>query len=458
MSTHYPTDVFAGKQGFLFYPWYTVLEQLCQASVPTDRGCTKWKLLFEARHAWCDKKNIRYLTLVIPERHVIYEDLLPDDIKISPNRATMRLEKALEAFATDLFLYPEAELKQARGKGDVFFKTDEHLNPHGTYTCYKYLLDHLADLGLTAHTPEDYSRDTFQFTGNIGIHLDTEPSEQAEDWHLTNKKLPLQNESFFREGRKYLEITKNPDKALPKALFFGDSHAEFLKKFLSPHFSKIVTAPYCHKMFYDLVEHVQPDIVVHIMAEHRFAWGFLDAGDQPTHTTYADIDRGDFEDYFDMSLSVFEKSVVAELTFSPEKKNNLYLLNGWGALENDFHWMLGSASRIALDLSCVSQASPFLYVEIKQIPFLHLPNVPEQRIGLSCKVGSTILNLEEQVTREAGMILWKIDTTALHTPSEDLMILTFEHPNATAPSTVKEDSDDSRVLSFAVSKIKIYVD
>ena len=458
MSSHYPKEIFSDADGFLFDPWHKVSEQLYQATLPTDYTCTRWKLLLEARHAWCEKRNIRYFTLVIPERHVIYEDKLPEGIKISKNRASIKLKQAFETFAPDLLLYPEAELKQARREKDVFFKTDEHLNPYGNYICYRYLLRHLEDMGLTAHAPEDYSIEIFQYTGNIGIHLEAEPSEQAEDWCLTNEQVPLKAQSVFRKGHKYLEITRQQNQALPRALFFGDSNLDHLKKFLHPHFSKLVVLPAVHQMFYDLANYERPDLIVHVMTEHQFGLKFLNGRDQLKSITLAHLDRYDFEDYFDMSLAVYEKSVVAELAFGEVENNHLYYLNGWGNLEKDRRWMLDSVSRLALDLSIVPDTCDFLYIEIKQLPFLNPPIISQQRIRLSCKVGSKVFELEDHIIHEEGLLLWKIDASILHNHCDDPMILMFEHPDAVAPFTVREDSIDQRKLSFYVTKITIYAD
>lgn len=458
MSANYPKDVFAGKNDFLFHPWYTVFEQLCQASLPTDRVFTRWELLFETRRAWCKERNIRYVTLVIPERHVIYEDCLPDGLKISPNRASIRMKRVLERFAPESFLYPEAELRQARSNGDVFFKTDEHLNPYGNYICYKYLLDHLEDIGLKAHMPEDYSIETFQYTGNIGIPLDTEPSEDAEDWSFKDQALPVEINSVYKKYHKYLEIVRHQNKSLPKAVFFGDSNLDFLKNFLNPHFSKLVMVPYIHKMFYDLVSYEQPDLVVHVMSEHRLGMGFLNHEYKPPNIMYVDIEQSGFEDYADMSVAVCEKRVVAELDFSAAAQNHLYLLNGWGGLETDRRWMLDTVSRVALDLCSLPQAGRFIYIEIRQSPFLHGGMISQQRIKLSYRIGSSVFNLEEHIIHEAGIILWKLDVAALHDHPEGLLILTFEHPDGTAPSAVIEGNTDRRMLSFYVSRLTIYAD
>lgn len=457
MKIDYPKNIVSGKDGFLFHPWYTVFEQLCQASLPTERIFTRWKLLLEARHAWCEKRNIRYVTLVIPERHVIYEDQLPDDIKISQDRAVIKLKQGLESTAPGSLLYPEAELKQARGKADVCFRTDEHLSPLGYYTCYKYLLEHLVNMGISAHDLEDYSVDTFKFTGNIGIQLETEPSEQAEEWYLKNDKFPPKIDVFSMKGQKYLEIMRRQDKTLPTAIFFGDSNLEYLKRFLNPHFSKLTILP-IHKMFYDLAAHEQPDLIMHVVAEHRLGIGSLNHGSQPPYPIYADIDMFNFESYCDMSMAVYDKIVIAELAFNPSRQSHLYFLNGWGELENDHHWMLGSVSRLALDFSVVPKTSRFLYIEIKHKPFLYHSAVSQQRIRLSCKAGSVVVNLEERISHEEGLVFWKMDLSAFHDLPEDILILTFEHPDGVAPNTVIEDHADGRLLSFCVSRVTVYAE
>lgn len=84
--------------------------------------------------------------------------------------------------------------------------------------------------------------------------------------------------------------------------------------------------------------------------------------------------------------------------------------------------------------------------------------VSQQRIKLSCKAGSTVLDLENRIIHEAGILLWKLDASAPHSLSVEFLVLTFEHPDGVAPSTLSEECHDHRLLSFSMSRMTIYAD
>jgi SGNH hydrolase-like domain, acetyltransferase AlgX len=149
-------------------------------------------LLLETRQAWWAARGIRYFTLITPARHAIYDDKLPAGLNASPNRAAIRLLQTIAPVLRACALYPEAELRAARAKDDVFFRTDEHMNDFGAHLCYRAILRAIGPAPpMTPTEIESFATRKGRLVGNLGIRLASEPSEQATILDLPGKRLPL---------------------------------------------------------------------------------------------------------------------------------------------------------------------------------------------------------------------------------------------------------------------------
>src|SRR5712691_11250070 len=89
---HMTEMAFTGRAGdFLFHRDHDAVEQITGASQLTAAERSQWVSCIETRHAWCAARGIPYVHLIAPEKHVVYEELLPDGIRLAKDRPVTRL-------------------------------------------------------------------------------------------------------------------------------------------------------------------------------------------------------------------------------------------------------------------------------------------------------------------------------------------------------------------------------
>src|SRR5579875_3435665 len=131
MSAAIERSPFVGENGFEFHGRERCFEQLCGDAPFEPIDLRRWTIALESRHAWCRLHGIAYLTMIVPERHVIYWDLLPDGVAISANRPVRQLRDALAPSVRADFVYPEHALSAGRAEHEVFPRADGPWTPYG---------------------------------------------------------------------------------------------------------------------------------------------------------------------------------------------------------------------------------------------------------------------------------------------------------------------------------------
>lgn len=446
-------DVAIGARDFLFHRYELAFEQVCGGALPDDRQLARWQSVLESRHAWCAARGIAYATLVIPERHVIYDDCLPGGATVSKNRGALRLRRVLGSVGAASFLYPEEDLRRGRAEGDVYFKTDEHVNPRGAYICYRALLDLLKPvLGLEPLDPDDYTVSTYEFTGNLGMRLESEPAELAEVWHVP--KLGGSARIFKSPpGDGRVEVFQHERNDLPKAIFLGDSNLFSLWHFLVPHFSRLILLHDNGRMFHDLIRREKPDLVVHVMSEMSIG----NVTEKQFAIVPIDSDVHDFRDFCrtDLPEPEADEQLLLVVDFGMPETVGAYLREGWSFPEQGHCWMEGALSRLACPPVDLAPGVDHLRVEIDVFPHAIPGEAALQRLHLSCAAGGEAVALGAREVRDTGWLSWTIGASSLGDVAGRELILTFEHPDGFSPESAGL-SADPRVLSCAVQRLAIW--
>ena len=79
-----------GRDGFLFHRDHDALDQLSATIVLSLRQKRIWVEALESRLEWCERNGAATRFVVIPEKHVVYDDRLPRFTTISPRRPVIR--------------------------------------------------------------------------------------------------------------------------------------------------------------------------------------------------------------------------------------------------------------------------------------------------------------------------------------------------------------------------------
>jgi hypothetical protein len=123
-----------------------------------------------------------------------------------------------------------------------------------------------------------------------------------------------------------------------------------------------------------------------------------------------------------------------------------YLGGGWARSEPEFSWGVGAESHLVLPRHAPA-ADYILTIDV--VPFIHLPELPSQRLIVSVNdtvVGSTHLS-------RPTLLAYRIPAGL--TRRSERMLITLQHPDAARPKDFSDIADD-RYLAFAVSEAKLY--
>lgn len=265
-----------GKEGWLFYGDPRDRQLARGVALQNDAGLRAWQAAFEARRDWLSERGIAYLVVLVPNKHILYPEYLPDSLpRIGETNKFAQLADHLARHSDVAVIDLTGPLLDARRKGRVFHKTDTHWNDRGAYRAYLEILDAVAkalpDATLTPIEVTPRERTTAglglaRIVGLAGIY-----TEEQQDL------VPVRRRSrTVRETDKVI-VRARPDAALPRAVMFRDSFANALIPYLSESFSRIAYV-WTRDVKMQIVERERPDIVIHEISA-RFVGSPPDSSD-----------------------------------------------------------------------------------------------------------------------------------------------------------------------------------
>lgn len=258
-----------GRDGYLFHRDHDAMDQLSAAIMLRRREIDIWIAALRSRLDWCDRHQAAVRFLIIPEKHVVYEDKLPRFSRVSPRRPAMQLLGALQGSLREKVLYPLEALQAAGRTRPTYFKTDTHWNAHGAYVAYRELVASLRhEIELETVVEEDLQWKERRFVGDLGVRYARERGEtRAALVPNPNHKLAFQNNNF---GRGAIHVYENERRDLPTCVMFRDSFSNYLIPYLMHGFSNLVAVSSlsCH---YDLLDQLKPDVVLFVSIERFLA-------------------------------------------------------------------------------------------------------------------------------------------------------------------------------------------
>jgi alginate O-acetyltransferase complex protein AlgJ len=264
--------VLIGRDGVLFHRDGNAVEQVTATSLFNAAHLERWIATLETRQAWCDARGIVSRLLIVPEKHVVYSDKLPDGISISQDRPAKKIISAMGAMIGKNLLYPVEMLTQAREIEDTYFITDTHWNMFGAFLTYRSLMESLSrDRDFKALEKDEIVWVQRRHVGDLGVRLDPEQSEIAKmierHTHGVPFKRVFDNKKFSRGA---VQIYETHNSNLPRCVLFRDSFANYLVPQLIGSFSRLVVVSSISYQ-YDLLRSEQPDFVIMETAERFLA-------------------------------------------------------------------------------------------------------------------------------------------------------------------------------------------
>ena len=247
LRTSPSSAVLLGKDGWLFYADDGAMEDYTNAPALSAGEVENWRVSVVGARNWLRGRGVAYVLTIPPDKHVIYEDHMPDSVRRVGSAS--RMDQVFGALAdAHLAVDLRPALFEAKVRERIYHRTDTHWNDRGAFVAYRIIIE--AVRRQLPAVPPAWQRSDFEavsryeegqdLAGMMGLKSDLredvlalEPRRQR----LARVVEPAGAAPNAEEGRLVTEI---PGSALPRAVIFRDSFVTALVPFLSEHFSRAV--------------------------------------------------------------------------------------------------------------------------------------------------------------------------------------------------------------------------
>jgi len=227
-----------------------------------------WSRALARRREYFDRRDIVYLTLVVPDAHVVYADRLPAGIVPSPTSPYRRLEERLDEATRAQTIYVYDDLVGGRAEHDTFRATDVQWTDFGAYRAYLRTMSDLASVmpGLEVLDADRLAWTEHRSIGSLGAHADDARPEPVRVAHVLDSACHRTGDVVTEARDGYLVVEQDRPE-LPTAVVFRDSYMNELEKYFSESFRRVAYVSQPNQLYFDLVELEQPDVVLFETAE-----------------------------------------------------------------------------------------------------------------------------------------------------------------------------------------------
>lgn len=256
-----------GKNGWLFLHNDTnaVIDQITGKRPFSSESLKKWADAMKIRKEYAAKNACEYEFLIIPNKHCVYDEFLPDGISLSDNRRAIQLSKL-----GDPVVYPLDHLKQFTKDVELYYKNDTHWNSVGAAVVFndfakRHGIPHTLDI-----SPKNIR--TITFRGDLGNKVT--PNIISSTHEL--RRVPTPNTVFHNliQNTGKVFVLKGIHRHLPRAVIFGDSFTRMQYAVISSFFSHVF---FFHAPTFDssVLDVIRPDIILSCHVERFLNMTFL---------------------------------------------------------------------------------------------------------------------------------------------------------------------------------------
>ncbi len=269
-----------GKDGWLFYTELNT-DEIYENKAPfTAQELEDIVLNLKEREYWLKKRGIDFFLVILPLKHTMYEEYLPDDIyrhNMPPKIDT--LISYIRANSNIKLIDVREALFEAKKKMVIYFKVDTHWNMPGALAGYQEIINQMRvyypELG------EPLTLDDFEIRHSTTNEGDLAGILNMKNELLRQEILIFPKEPYKHESGEFIPYPDAPNGKKPRfyqvpesnkpKIFWGhDSFSGWMIPFLSNHFSNS-TYYWSYSLNEDIVEQEKPDIMVTELME-RFMY------------------------------------------------------------------------------------------------------------------------------------------------------------------------------------------
>lgn len=308
--------VLEGKNGFLFLTGDSnrVLNQICGGMALSCRSLDKWKACISDRLEHAKAHNYIYKFLIIPNKHCVYNQFLPDGIEIADSRPAVQLA---EAMPNDV-VYPLAYLRSMSGKScEGYFRTDTHWNYLG---CVLFMNSFASSINSVALKFETYAMRNV--CGDLGSKL-TPPRNETTNAVIIKNSGRLEFDNMVRLGRM-VWTGGTGIASLPVGVAFCDSFFNSMQTIIASYFNRLYafTGPIFDKK---IIELIKPDVVISENVE-RFV------NSPPEQSIFSSFKDFVYRRIFHIPYDEFRQKLNHVFIHEPYSGMDYTMLNAYAAL------------------------------------------------------------------------------------------------------------------------------
>lgn len=277
--------VFMGKDDWLFLTKSDIFADYLGQTPLTPDELVVWQTVLEQRQQWLTERGIGYLFVVVPNKAMIYSEMLPDHIYRNKGQTKMdQLVDHLTKNSTVEFLDLRDALSKAKDTGLLYHPRDSHWNDRGAFVVYYQICNRLTKWFPDIHPwlIEDFTVTVKRHVGDLAIMLGLGEELVLESEFLVPEK--TRNASQINPANKtqpkkpalelpYKQITFENKNAKHRLLLFHDSFGNFggFREYLAEHFfsSTFIHAHINKNCLELMVKQEHPDIVIEEIVERN---------------------------------------------------------------------------------------------------------------------------------------------------------------------------------------------
>ncbi|MEQ8924971.1 MAG: hypothetical protein RLO81_04110 [Fulvivirga sp.] len=279
-----------GKDGWYFSNFQHVIDDYRAVRPFTESEVVEIRKSIEKCTNDLSELGIKYYLLIVPNKHTIYHDKLPDYIK--KIGAKSRLEQLLPALQeADIPIVDIRDVMFQSKDSTLYFKTDSHWNLNGSFIGYQELFKkihkdftELTPLQISDFHIRGYEKKGGDIVSMMGMEY--EIKDTFIEYNPINgylfKEAPIGNYKLPDPKIFHPEITVTAfegGKSKLKAVVFKDSYAGYMQQFINQHFQRTVYVwGHNYQLNKEIVEKETPDIVIQIIVE-RYLYTLLEASE-----------------------------------------------------------------------------------------------------------------------------------------------------------------------------------
>jgi len=240
----------------------------------SEREVAEWAHPLLEMKKQCDRRGIRLLVVFAPMKTRVYPEYMPDNLE--PLRSVTRLDQVKaylgKGSGVDFIDLGPAVL-EAKKLHRVYFKHDVHWNTYGAFYGYRAMMEELGrgnpalkPLAIDAYAIEPRVFPGGDLAGMLGLKDRFE--EEYFIFTLKSgsrvKRLPV---PYAAKVSRLSNAYESADRSLPRVVVFHYSFFNFIKQFMSEHFSRMVCFQSYNRVDFSIVDREKPDMLIYEMVE-----------------------------------------------------------------------------------------------------------------------------------------------------------------------------------------------